>query len=111
VNWKVVIVVVLLGIAAFFGYQNWQSAAQDRAALCEHLRECMLPGAFAREFGNVDRCAESEAGERAAEAFAACDPHDDCITWLDCGYGEGSSGTERDTAHKTHFQEVLPHIE
>lgn len=111
-NWKVVVVVLILGAVAFFGYRQWSASNRALTDLCERLRECTSPAEFARKFGDRESCPGSEAAERALEAFARCDPRDECHVWIDCGYGTGRDRPRPfDPPHETNFDQVLPHIE
>jgi hypothetical protein len=111
-NWKVVVVVLILGAAGFFGYRQWSGTRDALKVFCHRMMQCSSPGDFAEEYGDLEGCIESGAAERTLEEFDGCDPTDDCDDWLACGLGEGKEanrpGVEKS---KTHFEEVLPHIE
>jgi len=111
-NWKVVVVLVALGIAAYFGYRQWNATTRAHEDFCQRMMECSAPDDFTARYGDRESCVGSDAAARAIERLEGCDPTDECEDWLACGFGTGREadrpGAEK---HETNFDQVLPHLE
>ena len=86
-NWKVVVVVLILGVAAYFGYRQWSGNRAALEVFCNRMIECSSPADFADKYGDREGCIDSELADRELEEFDGCDPTEDCHDWLVCGFG------------------------
>jgi hypothetical protein len=111
-NLKWAIVALIVGGAAYFGYDYYSKL--DREAQRDHcakLEQCLAYSAFVGEYSSFEFCEKSEKVAREMRAFEGCDPELECSEWLACGETTGGFLPKRDPDKKTNFDEIESALE
>lgn len=111
-NLKWAIAALIVGGAAYFGYDYWKKQDQEgQRAFCAKLEECLKYQSFVAEYSSLEFCEESEKVARQMRTYEECDLELGCSEWLACGETTGGFLPQGDPERQTNFDQVLPAIE